>query len=106
MSAMFADDIILRDWKIAVHGKAAATDETAKNFASADTIEIEPISVCENNDTVAAELRIVVDGAIELHVVDVLTFSQTGKIQSIRAYLGKGAQTDASKAFPAPIEKQ
>ena len=37
----------------------------------------------------AGELRIVVDGKIELHVVDVISFDSNGKIKSIRAYLGR-----------------
>lgn len=90
IAAMFADDITLRDWNLAVTGKAAALSETAKNFASAQTIEIEPLHVYESADSVAGELRIVVDGSIELFVVDALTFAADGRIQAIRAYLGRG----------------
>jgi len=90
VAAMFADDIALRDWKIAVRGKSAAIHETRKNFESADTIEIQPLGIFENQDTVAAELKILVNGMIELHVVDVITFNPNRKIQSIRAYLGRG----------------
>ena len=90
IAAMFADDITLRDWNRAVTGKAAALSETAKNFAAAQTIEIEPLCLYANADGVAGELRIVVDGVIELFVVDVLTFAADGRIQSIRAYLGRG----------------
>lgn len=90
VAAMFTDDIALRDWKIAVRGKSAAINETRKNFESADTIEIQPLDIFENQDTVAAELKILVNGTIELHVVDVITFDPNGKIQSIRAYLGRG----------------
>jgi len=90
IAAMFADDITLRDWNLAVTGKAAALSETAKNFAAAQTIEIEPLHLYANADAVAGELRIVIDGATELFVVDVLTFAADGRIQSIRAYLGRG----------------
>lgn len=38
----------------------------------------------------AGELRIVVDGTIEMYVVDVISFDSNGKIKSIRAYLGRG----------------
>lgn len=89
VAALFADDIALRDWKIAVRGKSAAIAETRKNFESADTIEIHPLGIFENQDTVAAELKILVNGTIELHVMDVITFNPNGKIQSIRAYLGR-----------------
>ncbi len=85
---MFADDITLRDWNISVSGKAAAVGETARNFASAGTIEIHPLALYEGIDSVAGELRILIDGTTELRVVDVITFDPAGKITSIRAYLG------------------
>ena len=90
IAAMFADAITLRDWNLSVSGKAAALSETARNFANARTIEIQPIHLYESADAVAGELSIVIDGATELFVVDVLTFAADGRIQAIRAYLGRG----------------
>ncbi|WP_350287354.1 nuclear transport factor 2 family protein [uncultured Croceitalea sp.] len=90
IKAHFAEDIILRDWKIYVEGKEAALRETQKNFAAADTIEISVLSTYENNDTVAAELKITVDKTEVLYVVDVVAFTTEGKIKAIRAYLGRG----------------
>ncbi|NAY92300.1 nuclear transport factor 2 family protein [Muricauda sp. JGD-17] len=87
---LFSDDIVLRDWKIRVVGKQAALRETQKNFEAADSIEIDVLSTYENEDTVAAELKITVDNTEELFVVDVITFNPFGKITSIRAYLGRG----------------
>lgn len=90
MEDMFADDIVLRDWKIRVEGKENALNETRKNFENADSIAITVLDTYENNDTVAAELKIVVDTTEVLYVVDVITFDTEGKIRSIRAYLGRG----------------
>ncbi len=90
MESLFADDIVLRDWKIRVEGKKKALDETKKNFNAAKSIEIDVLSTYEDMDTVAAELKITVDANEELHVVDVITFNTQGKITSIRAYLGRG----------------
>jgi len=90
IAAMFADGITLRDWNLAVTGKAAALSATAKNFQSAQTIAIEPLHLYASADGMAGELRIVIDGAVELHVVDVLTFAADGRITAIRAYLGRG----------------
>lgn len=87
---MFADDVTLRDWNISVSGKAAAVAETSRNFESCQSIEIQALGIFEGSDTAAGELRIVVDGKIELHVVDVISFDPDGKIKSIRAYLGRG----------------
>ncbi|MCA0446116.1 MAG: nuclear transport factor 2 family protein [Bacteroidetes bacterium] len=87
---LFSEDIVLRDWKIRVTGKKNALDETQKNFESANSIEIEVLSIYENAETVAAELKITVDGSEELFVVDVITINAEGKINSIRAFLGRG----------------
>lgn len=89
IGGMFADDIHLRDWKISVRGKHAALAETAKNFESARSIEIDVVSTCESDNTVAGELHIRVDGETELFVVDVAEFNETGRIRAIRAYLGR-----------------
>lgn len=90
IAGMFADDIILRDWKIRVVGKEKALEETRKNFEAAETIEIEVLATHGDHNTVAAELKITVDTTEELYVVDVITFNDEGKIKSIRAYLGRG----------------
>ncbi len=90
VEALFSNEIILRDWKIRVVGKESALSETRKNFAAADSIDIEVLATYENNDTVAAELKITVDETEELFVVDVITFDSNSKIVSIRAYLGRG----------------
>jgi len=87
---MFSEDIVLRDWKIRVKGKDNAINETRKNFENADSIEIDVLSTYENKNTVAAELKIVVDSKEELYVVDIITINAEGKIKSIRAYLGRG----------------
>ncbi len=64
ITAMLAEDVVLRDWNIAVRGKAAAVSEKAKNFPDARSIEIYPTTICENDDCGAAELRTGVDGCI------------------------------------------
>ena len=89
ISAMFADDIKLRDWKISVTGKATAIAETKKNFSSAESIEIQILHVYESAQTVIGELRIIVNKTEVLYVVDVVTFNKNSKIKSIRAYIGR-----------------
>jgi len=89
ISAMFADEVSLRDWKISVNGKTNAVAETKNNFKNAGTIEIEVLSCLTNNNSVAGELKIIVDQKETLYVVDVLTFNEKGLISSIRAYVGR-----------------
>ena len=90
MEELFAENIILRDWKIRVEGKDKALSETKKNFEEAQTIAIDVLSTYENFDSVAAELKILVNGTEELYVVDIITFNSEGKIVAIRAYKGRG----------------
>jgi ketosteroid isomerase-like protein len=54
--AMFSEDVHLRDWNLSVHGRDAALDETAKNFAAAETIEIEALAVYAKEGAVARVL--------------------------------------------------
>lgn len=90
ISAMLAEEVHLRDWNISVYGKVKALRETAKNFTEAESIAINILSIYENSDTVAGELHIMVNGKIDLHVMDVLTFNKQGKVTAIRSYMGRG----------------
>lgn len=90
IETMFSKDIVLRDWKIRVEGKAKAILKTKKNFDNANTIAIDVLSTYESENTVVAELKITVNSDEELYVVDILTFNSHKEIESIRAYLGRG----------------
>lgn len=89
ISRMLADSVTLRDWDISVRGRAAVEQATSANFAAALSIDIEVLAVYENADAVAGELRILVDGQIELFVVDVIRFDDQGQITAIRSYKGR-----------------
>ena len=90
IAELLADDIVLRDWKIRVVGKETAIAETRKNFEAQESITIDVLSTYQNDQSVAAELKITVDHTEELYVIDVITINDEGKISSIRAYLGRG----------------
>ncbi len=87
---IFSNDIVLRDWKIRVVGKEKALVETKKNFESVDSIKIEVLELYENCNTIAAELKIIINNSEELYVVDVITINSEGKINSIKAFIGRG----------------
>ncbi|MBX9868598.1 MAG: hypothetical protein K2X63_02265, partial [Burkholderiaceae bacterium] len=90
ISEMFSEDVTLRDWRICVGGKVAAVAETKANFEAAQSIQIQPLHLYETSSAVAGELKILVDGKVELFVVDVVEFDAGGKIKAIRAFLGRG----------------
>ncbi|WP_394224026.1 nuclear transport factor 2 family protein [Alteromonas gracilis] len=89
ISSLFSEDITLRDWKISVSGYENALAETRKNFKNAESLSISILNIMESEDSVSAELKIVVNNEEVLSVVDVLTFNDKGLISSIRAYLGR-----------------
>ena len=86
ISAMFAEEVHLRDWTLSAFGRLEILRETAKNFTEAKTIEINVLAVFESPDMVEGELHITVDEKMDLYVVDVLTFDRDGKIAAIRSY--------------------
>lgn len=94
---MFSKDIVLRDWKIRVIGMESALAETKKNFEAVETLHIEVLSTYENQNAVAAELKITIDNKEELYVVDVITINPENKISAIRAYVGRGDDEWISK---------
>jgi len=88
IEAMLADDATLQDWNLKVEGKAEVLRETRKNFEAAQSIEIEIRREFGNGADVAAELRIVVDGTIQLEVVDIVRFNAEALVESIKSYKG------------------
>jgi len=87
---IFSEDIILRDWKIRVIGKESALAETKKNFESVHSIKIKVISLYQNENSIAAELKITLNESEELYVVDIITINSHYRINSIKAFIGRG----------------
>ena len=88
LGVMFTGDITLRDWEISATGIDEVLAANKKIFDSVEYIHVMPLHLYQDNNTVAAELSIVVNGAVHLSVVDIITFNDTGKIVSIKAYKG------------------
>ena len=87
LDAMYTDDVVLRDWETSAVGR---TDVLAANqtiFDGVETIEVTPLAIYQEMDTITAELSVLIDGTDTLLVVDVITFVD-GKISNIRAYRG------------------
>ena len=57
-------------------------------FNSVDTIDVEPIIIFNDHNTVIAELKIVINKTEIISVIDVVRYNQDEKIISIRAYKG------------------
>lgn len=89
VAALLADGVCLRDWNLSVQGKAAVLAETQKNFESSGAMKIVPLVLYEGPRAVAGELQILIEGGIDLRVVDALAFDAEGLICAIRAYKGR-----------------
>lgn len=88
--ALLAPDVTLRDWNQAVRGRSGVEAFLRQNFADAETLAIEVLALHASADSVAGEIRILVDGCIELFAVDVIQFAADGRIRAIRSYKGRG----------------
>ena len=88
LEIMFTGDVTLRDWEISATGIDEVLAANKKIFDSVEYIHVMPLHLYQDGNTVAAELSIVVSGAVHLSVVDIITFNDAGKIVSVRAYKG------------------
>jgi hypothetical protein len=88
LEVMFTGDVTLRDWEISATGIDEVLAANKKIFDSVEYIHVMPLHLYQDNNTVTAELSIVVSGAVHLSVVDVIKFNSAGKIVSVRAYKG------------------
>jgi ketosteroid isomerase-like protein len=88
LSAMFAPDVSLRDWDICAEGIEAVISANSNIFNAVETIVVNPVNIFSDGKAVIAELSITVDHVEPMRVVDILEFTDDGKIRSIRAYKG------------------
>lgn len=88
LADMFADDVDLRDWNIQALGKTDVLVANKNIFNNVKTISVAPLELYRDNNTVVAEIEILVNGEEYLSVVDVIMFNDEGKIVSVRAYKG------------------
>ena len=88
---VMSESVTLRDWDAEAFGKTDVVDFMDGLFSKFDTIDVEVHNVFDSRNTVIVEMTITLEDdkdTNELLVTDVITFDQTGKIESIRAYLG------------------
>ena len=88
LSAMFADDVELRDWSLSARGRAQVLEVNQQIFASCKELRVDLRKLVCEGQTVASELDISIDGAAPVHVVDITEFDASGKIVAIRAFKG------------------
>ena len=90
LNSMFSEDVSLRDWDIEATGIGSVLKANSNIFSSVETIVVIPTGLyCDREqNTVIAEIEILINGDEKILVNDVLEFNKEGKIKSIRAYKG------------------
>ena len=86
LEVLFSDSIILTDWDVQVIGKENVLNFNNRFFNSVDHIRIDVDRVAIGQDTVIAEIKVIINNKIVASVVDVIEFDQDNKIKEIRAY--------------------
>ncbi len=95
MDELFDADATLRDWEIEAIGKPNVFIAMKEIFDSVESINVQPVNMGSfvagftgKPVTVVAELDIVTNGLERLAVVDIIEFTDEGKILGIRAFKG------------------
>ena len=86
ISDLLAKDVELIDWEISVFGRDQVVKATKNIFDSVKTINVKPIKIYEDKETVIAELEIVINSVEKLLVVDIITYDVDENICSIIGY--------------------
>jgi hypothetical protein len=88
LSWMFTSVCFLHDWENDAAGKTDVMSVYNKIFNSVESIAVTPRAIYQDGLTVIAELLITINGKEQILVTDVITYDETGKIVSVRAYKG------------------
>ena len=90
LSDVFDDEATLRDQNIEAEGKANVFLAMKAIFDAVESINVEPTNIWqepETPETVIAELEITTNEE-KIQVVDIIDFTNEGKVKSIRAFKG------------------
>lgn len=86
LEQMFSHDVELTDWEISAKGINQVVAANQKIFDSVETIMIDVGLLAEIDNTVFAQIIVIVNNVISIKVIDIITFDQGGKISKVSAY--------------------
>ena len=81
-----SDDVVLVDWEVSLKGKHEISAFFKRLFDSVTMINIEPIRIFQEADTVIVEMEIKFDKENTINVVDIVRFNSNCEIESVVAY--------------------
>ena len=88
LDPLFDGRATIRDWEIQAEGKSNVFTAMKDIFDSVESVQIDPLRIYVWENTVVAELDITVNASEKLAVVDIIDFTDEGKILGIRAFKG------------------
>lgn len=89
LSALFSEDVTLRDWEIKAEGKENVLKANQGIFDSVKSIEAKINRLIAEENHVACDIDIIInEGEVTLFVVDLIGFNDQGKISSVTAFKG------------------
>ena len=86
LEQMFSQDVELTDWEISAKGISQVIAANQKIFNSVETIIVDIGVLAETDNTVFAQISVIVNSNVTIKVIDVITFDQEGKISKVSAY--------------------
>lgn len=86
LECMFSDSVSLVDWENKAYGMEQVLDVNRKLFDTVDTIAIKVKNIAQTNNTVLAEIQVLVNNDMAIDVVDIIEFNLYNKIDKIVAY--------------------
>jgi len=86
LECMFSDSVSLVDWEVSAYGIEQVLAANQKIFDSVKSLNIEVKNIAQTGNTVLAEIRVIIDDAMVVNVVDIIEFDLYNKIDKISAY--------------------
>jgi steroid delta-isomerase len=86
LEQMFSQDVELTDWEISAKGIGQVVVANQKIFNSVETITVDVGVLAETDNTVFAQISVIINSSDIIKVIDMITFDQEGKISKVSAY--------------------
>ena len=86
LEQLYDNNIHLRDWEINISGKKDVLENNRIFFNSINKIVVNIVSLYEKNNSVVAEIELILDNDQKLFIIDLISFEKN-KIISIKAFL-------------------
>lgn len=88
LSTLFDDAVTLRDWTLEASGREAVLAANRSIFEAVPKIAVTIVKSVVEGRAAALELDIDLDGNEHIKVVDLLEFTEAGRVVAVRAFKG------------------